>query len=162
MFQQAKWCLCVLTLLGLSCQAPVRVGDELLELDYFFGPDYIQIQGHARLPRALQLPTDSSDSPPSRSRQGGDRKGVDQKRFLSYTERRRLCKERALVNAHTKWLSITERQWLPQSEWKLRLKLGDKSDWNECIQGAQVMDLRFDRPKGCRLVVRYFCDPRDY
>lgn len=133
-----------------ACQAPAVVNTDLLDLDYYFGDSWLQIQGISTLPRIKKRINSEENSE------------FEQYQFLTLTQRRNLCHQSALQNAHTKFLSISEKQWLPQSEWKLRLKLGANGHWRGCLEESRVMETFYDLPNRCRLVVWYDCDPRDF
>lgn len=83
-------------------------------------------------------------------------------RFLTLTERRKVCSKLALLNAHSKFLSVSQDQWMVQSEWKLRLNLGARGSWSGCLDNARIIDVFYDIMDSCRVVVWYDCDPRDY
>ncbi|MCB1172508.1 MAG: hypothetical protein KDK39_03030 [Leptospiraceae bacterium] len=135
----------------LRCQASLPTALELPDLDYYYLPDALQIQGRARLPAVShKVVTDEINGP------------FMDREYLTLSERRANCQKKALTNAHSKWLSITEKRWLPQSEWLLRLKLEHHGTWQSCLDEAEVIDRFFDTPDECRLVVRYKCDPADY
>lgn len=151
--QAGKFAAMVAAILLLShCSASNTRNPEFMEYDYYFADRYIQIQGRARMPAIKQNKTQSQPA-------------KDIQKFAVYLgleERRKLCQKEALLNAHSKWLSISEQKWASQSEWLLRLKKGALGHWGNCLTSAQIQQKYFDQPESCRLVVHYPCDPRSY
>ena len=135
------------------CQAPDLQKEDLLDLDYYFGSSWIQIQGISRLPDERVVTKDEKSKANDLS---------NTYHFLTLTERRKNCHQDGLLNAHSKFLSISNKKWLAQSEWLLRLKLGARGDWSDCLDEARVVDTFYDIVDSCRLVVRYNCDPGNY
>lgn len=122
--------------------------------DYYFTGSYVQIQGEADLPPVRQL------VPAAGSKTGGDSQATVE--FLSLRERRKQCREQALIHSHTKWLSLTRRDRETQSEWDLRLSMGGSGAWQRCLNRAVIRNHFYDLPNRCRVVVLYPCLPQKY
>lgn len=133
-------------------QANPEPAPGAIDRDYYFLDDHVQIQGQALLP------------PPRESvlvtGQDGNTKTVIH--YLSLQERRKRCRDRAVRNGHTKWLSLTEADWQMQSEWDLRLGMNARGSWSDCLEEAQVRGHFYDTPDTCRVVLLYACLPQNY
>lgn len=137
---------------------PPVIAPELISQDYYFTGSYVQIQGEADLPPVRQL----VPAPAHQQQQAGSRDSKATVQFLSLRERRKQCRERALVHSHTKWLSLTRRDRQAQSEWDLRLSMGGSGGWQECLNRSVIRNHFYDAPGRCRVVVLYPCLPQRY
>jgi len=110
---------------------------ELLNQDYYFSGNRVQIQGRADLPA------------PARG-------------IVGLEERRGICKREALLHSHSKWLSLTLKDRNSPDEWFLRLKLGAEGKWSGCLKDAKMISYFFDTFQSCRVTVLYPCLPQNY
>lgn len=133
---------------GCTLFNPTMPGPEWIAQDYYFFGSRVQIQGEADLPPIRYVDAQAAD-------------GATVK-FLSLRERRKLCRDAALVHGHTKWLSLTRRDRQPQGEWDLRLSMGGSGRWRECLRQALVRNHFYDAPGRCRVVIVYPCLPQGY
>ena len=152
-FRIAFLSLAIISLLGCSLfrsrPAPLP---GVIDRDYYFADGQLQIQGVSVLP-PINETIETID-------QDGNTK--TEQRFLGLAERRERCRRLALVNAHTKWLSLTERDRVAQSEWLLRLSMGANGPWRDCLNNAIVRRFYYDTPDSCRVVALYPCLPQNY
>lgn len=143
----------LLPLVGCTLLGPPVLGPGLISQDYYFTGSHVQIQGEADLPPVRQL-----QSVPGS--QGADPEAIVV--FLSLRERRKQCRDLALVHSHSKWLSLTRRDRQAQNEWDLRLSMGGSGSWQKCLSQAIVRNHFYDVPNRCRVVVLYPCLPQKY
>lgn len=127
----------------ISCRTPEKPQIDYYNLDYYFTRNSLTVQGNASLP-----PVKSPDK-------GG-------RTFISIEERRKICTDTALKNAHIKWLSLTSKDRQDPSEWKLRLELGARDKWSECLKSSEILNVFYDSMDSCRAVVFYPCLPVRY
>ena len=123
-----------------SCQS-FPYNTENLNRDYYFDGSTVQIQGKAVLPEPF-------------SESG--------KTYFSILERRKLCMDNALLNSHTKWLSLTLDDRQDPAEWLKRLNMGAMGPWTSCLQKAKIINNFYDDILSCRVVVLYRCRPSNY
>ncbi|MBX7059249.1 MAG: hypothetical protein K1X75_14380 [Leptospirales bacterium] len=123
-----------------------------MDNDYYFAGGAVLIQGRAPMPapRAI-LPADDL--------QGNSKSEL---RFLSFEERLQRCRAAATIDAHSKWLSLTDREWQDPGEWKLRLNMGARGLWSDCLDEASEQGFYTDEPESCRVALLYSCSPRSY
>ncbi len=131
---------------------PPNIEPALIDQDYYFTGNYVQIQGEADLPPVKEYIDNAA----------ADGKSKTGLRFLTLRERRKRCREDALIHSHTKWLSLTDRDWQPQAEWALRLSMSAGGPWKRCLDRAVVRNHFYDEPGRCRVVVLYPCLPQEY
>lgn len=136
------------TLLSCTLFSPTMPGPEWIAQDYYFFGSRVQIQGEADLPPIRFVDKQAA--------------GGATVKFLSLRERRKLCRDAALVHGHTKWLSLTRRDRQVQGEWDLRLSMGGSGRWRECLSSALVRNHFYDEPGRCRVVIVYPCLPQKF
>ncbi len=130
----------------------VKIPDERMDADYYFDGQATLIQGRGRMPapRVNVPPADAE----------GNTKSETQ--FLSFAERQELCRKEARLDAHSKWLSLSDRDWQDIAEWRLRLGMGARGPWSDCLDGARELGFYLDGPEICRVALLVRCAPDDY
>lgn len=83
-------------------------------------------------------------------------------RFLPIENRREVCKKEALLNSHSKWLSLTMEDRTDPADWRLRLDLGAIGPWSGCLNSAKIVSYFYDSQESCRVTVLYSCLPQRY
>ena len=123
-----------------SCRSG-RVNTENLNQDFYFSRFSVQIQGRALLP---------------------EQPGKSDNNYLTVLERKEICKKDALLNAHSRWLSLTWNDPQDPAEWLKRLELGAVGPWDSCLKKARILNTFYDDIRSCRVVLLYSCLPRRY
>ncbi|MCB1166456.1 MAG: hypothetical protein KDK33_09890 [Leptospiraceae bacterium] len=138
--------LCGFPLL-LQCLGMPSIPEDQYSTDYYFTGFSVQITGTAAIPPSIL----------TRKYENASRR-----EFINFDERLELCKQKAILQADSKWLSITEDDPNTQFEWIRRLDLGAKGPWTGCLEDAETRYVLFDYPGSCTVVRQYPCDPAYY
>lgn len=133
--------------LMVSCLGMPDIPEKHYLKDYYFTGFSVQILGKASIPPSIM--TREYD-------------GESRREFVNFDERLELCREKAVLQADSKWLSITEDDPNTQFEWIRRLDLGAKGSWTSCLEDAETRYMLFDYPSSCIVVRQYPCDPAYY
>ena len=131
----------------MHCLGMPDVPEQYYSNDYYFDGFSVQIVGRASLPPSIM--TREYD-------------GESRREFVNFDERLQECKKAAVLQADSKWLSITEDDPNTQFEWIRRLDLGAKGPWSGCLEDAETRYMLFDYPSNCIVVRQYPCDPAYY
>ncbi|MCB1305888.1 MAG: hypothetical protein KDK37_16485, partial [Leptospiraceae bacterium] len=102
--------LCGFPLL-LQCLGMPSIPEDQYSTDYYFTGFSVQITGTAAIPPSILTRKYENES---------------RREFINFDERLELCKQKAILQADSKWLSITEDDPNTQFEWIRRLDLGAK------------------------------------
>jgi hypothetical protein len=122
----------------------------LINDDFYFSGSKVLIQGKSRLPPAKN--PDVIESPGHTA----------EKAYLTLKTRRELCIEKALENAHSKWLLLTKKKPADQFIRISQLRNKEVSDYSGCLDNAKVLHQFYDTSDSCRVAVVYSCRPEKY
>ena len=132
-----------------GCMTSKEPAPEFINQDYYFIGPSSQVQGNAKMPPVEQIIKSQTEEP-------------DITYLATLEERRLQCRASAILNAKTKWLALTLRDIQNQEEWKLRLSLGAKGHFTECLEKSYVRQYFFDAADTCRVVVLFPCLPQNF
>jgi hypothetical protein len=82
--------------------------------------------------------------------------------YLTLKTRREICIDKAIENAHSKWLLLTKKNPADQAIRIGQLQNKEVDDYSGCLNGSKVLHQFFDTMDSCRVAVVYRCNPVNY